>query len=70
MDASKELGVLALLLGLAGSFANGYAATRQLSGTRLDLTKEAAESAWTWSVGGWIFVGFAAVVGIVATLLG
>jgi hypothetical protein len=70
MDASKVLGVSALLLGLAGSIANGYAASRQLSGTRLKLTGEAAESARTWSVRGWYFVGLAAVVGIAATLLG
>jgi hypothetical protein len=70
MDASKALGVLALVLGLVGSIANGYASSRQLSGTTLNLTHEAAESAGAWSVRGWFLVGLAAVVGIVATLLG
>ena len=57
MDASEPLGVLALLLGLGGSIANGYAATRQLSGSRLNLTDEAAETARTWSFRGWFLIG-------------
>jgi len=53
-----------------GSIANGFAARQQLSGTRLNLTKEADESAKEWSVRGWFLVGFAAVAGIVATCVG
>jgi hypothetical protein len=70
MDASKALGIFALLLGLMGSIANGFAARQQLSGTRLNLTKEADESAKKWSVRGWFLVGSAAVAGIIATWIG
>ena len=69
MDASKVLGIIALLLGLAGAIANGYAGSRYLSGTTLNLTSEAAKSSRTWTFVGWVLIGLGVVVGIVATLL-
>ena len=67
---AKALGIVALLLGLAGAIANGYAATRQLRSDELILGKETADSARRWSIVGWVLVGLGAVAGIFATVLG
>jgi cytochrome c biogenesis factor len=70
MNSSKALAILALFLGLVGAVANGFAASRQLRGTRLNLTKEAADSAKRWAVVGWFFVVLGVIAGIVATFSG
>jgi hypothetical protein len=70
MDASAWWWVVALSLGLLGSIANGFAATRQVWGTQWKNTAEAAREATFWSRVGWPLIALGYGAGIVAAVLG
>ena len=68
MDASKAFGIAALILGLLGSVANGYAASPQLCASRQLWRKRLVlwedRVATVWSFVGVDLIGLAAVAGI------
>jgi hypothetical protein len=68
LDASAWWWVVALSLGLLGSFVNAIAAHRQISGKRIVVGKDSVRT--TLSTLGWglIILGYGA--GIVAAVLG
>ena len=69
MDASKWLGLAALVLGVLGSYWNGKVISSWLTGEGLTLTQEAAKRASRANLRGWLCIGAAFVCGGLSTLL-
>jgi hypothetical protein len=69
MDASKWLGLAALVLGVLGSYWSGKVISSWLTGETLTLTKEAAKHASRANLLGWLCIGAAFVCGGLSTLL-